>query len=409
MPFTKIEQAIAADRPRRARHRRRRRGSRERRRPHHGGREDHARDDGLHDPPHERRDLHADRGRAARRAPAPAHGGEQHRGPAHRVHRLGRRAARHDHRHLRGRPRDDRAGAARSADTGPDDLARPGHIFPLRYREGGVLKRAGPHRGRGRPRPPRRAATRQVCSPRSSNDDGTMARLPELERFAAEHGLLLISIADLIRYRRHREKLVRRVSEARIPTRHGDFTAYVFESLLDGVEHLAFVRGEVVGERATCWCASTPSASPATCSGRCAAIAACSSTSRSSASPGGRRASSCTCAGTRDAASGSGTSCGRTRSRTRAATPSRPTWSSAFPPTPRVRHRLPDPRRPRDLDDAAHDEQSRRSTAASRATVSRSSSACRCTSRRPTRTSRTCARSRRRSVTSSTSTATADI
>ena len=80
------------------------------------------------------------------------------------------------------------------------------------------------------------------------NDDGTMARLPELERFAAEHELELISIADLIRYRRHREKLVRRVSEARIPTRHGDFTAYVFESLLDGVEHLAFVRGR--GRRA---------------------------------------------------------------------------------------------------------------------------------------------------------------
>jgi 3,4-dihydroxy 2-butanone 4-phosphate synthase/GTP cyclohydrolase II len=80
------------------------------------------------------------------------------------------------------------------------------------------------------------------------NDDGTMARLPQLEAFAAEHGLHLITIADLIRYRRHREKLVRRVSEARIPTRHGDFTAYVFESLLDGVEHMAFVRGDVSGQ-----------------------------------------------------------------------------------------------------------------------------------------------------------------
>jgi 3,4-dihydroxy 2-butanone 4-phosphate synthase/GTP cyclohydrolase II len=75
-----------------------------------------------------------------------------------------------------------------------------------------------------------------------------MARLPELEVFAAEHGLQVISIADLIRYRRHSEKLVRRVSEARIPTRHGDFTAYVFQSLLDGVEHMAFVRGEVAGQ-----------------------------------------------------------------------------------------------------------------------------------------------------------------
>jgi 3,4-dihydroxy 2-butanone 4-phosphate synthase/GTP cyclohydrolase II len=75
-----------------------------------------------------------------------------------------------------------------------------------------------------------------------------MARGPALVRFAEEHGLLLVSIAQLIRYRRHREKLVRRVSEARIPTAHGDFTAYVFESLLDGTEHMAFVRGDVAGE-----------------------------------------------------------------------------------------------------------------------------------------------------------------
>jgi 3,4-dihydroxy 2-butanone 4-phosphate synthase/GTP cyclohydrolase II len=74
-----------------------------------------------------------------------------------------------------------------------------------------------------------------------------MARLPALQAFAAEHGLQIISIADLIRYRRVREKLVRRVSEARIPTRHGEFTAYVYESILDGAEHLAFVRGEVAG------------------------------------------------------------------------------------------------------------------------------------------------------------------
>jgi 3,4-dihydroxy 2-butanone 4-phosphate synthase/GTP cyclohydrolase II len=72
----------------------------------------------------------------------------------------------------------------------------------------------------------------------------------DLERFAAEHGLVMISIADLIRYRSRREKLVRRVSEARIPTNHGEFTAYVFESLLDGVEHMALVRGEVSGDEA---------------------------------------------------------------------------------------------------------------------------------------------------------------
>jgi 3,4-dihydroxy 2-butanone 4-phosphate synthase/GTP cyclohydrolase II len=130
--------------------------------------------------------------------------------------------------------------------TRPEDLARPGHIFPLRYREGGVLKRAGHTEAAVD------LARLAGCYPAGvlaevTNDDGTMARLPELERFAAEHDLQLISIADLIRYRRHREKLVRRVSEARIPTRHGDFTGYVFESLIDGVEHLAFVRGEVAG------------------------------------------------------------------------------------------------------------------------------------------------------------------
>ncbi len=81
------------------------------------------------------------------------------------------------------------------------------------------------------------------------NDDGTMKRLTDLERFADDHGLVLVTIADLIRYRRHREKLVRRVSEARIPTPHGDFVAHVFESLLDGTEHVAFVKGEVAGKQ----------------------------------------------------------------------------------------------------------------------------------------------------------------
>jgi 3,4-dihydroxy 2-butanone 4-phosphate synthase/GTP cyclohydrolase II len=133
--------------------------------------------------------------------------------------------------------------------TRPQDLARPGHIFPLRYREGGVLKRAGHTEAAV---DLARLAGLQPAGVLAevTNDDGTMARLPELERFAAEHGLVLVSIADLIRYRSRREKLVRRVSEARIPTDHGDFTAYVYESLLDGVEHMAFVHGEVAGRDA---------------------------------------------------------------------------------------------------------------------------------------------------------------
>src|SRR3954451_12589109 len=127
------------------------------------------------------------------------------------------------------------------------DFARPGHIFPLRYRDGGVLKRAG-HTEASVDLARLAGLSPAGVLAEVVNDDGTMARLPQLEGFAAEHALHLITIADLIRYRRHREKLVRRVSEARIPTRHGDFTAYVFESLLDGVEHMAFVRGDVSGQ-----------------------------------------------------------------------------------------------------------------------------------------------------------------
>ncbi len=130
--------------------------------------------------------------------------------------------------------------------TGADDLARPGHIFPLRYRRGGVLKRAG-HTEAAVDLARLAGLTPAGVLAEVVNDDGTMARLPDLERFAERHGLVLVSIADLIRYRRQREKLVRRVSEARIPTRHGEFTAYVFASLVDGAEHLAFVRGDVAG------------------------------------------------------------------------------------------------------------------------------------------------------------------
>jgi 3,4-dihydroxy 2-butanone 4-phosphate synthase/GTP cyclohydrolase II len=127
------------------------------------------------------------------------------------------------------------------------DLARPGHIFPLRYRDGGVLKRAG-HTEAAIDLSRLAGLYPSGVLAEIVNDDGTMQRRPQLEEFAAEHGLVLVTIADLIRYRRHREKLVRRVSEARIPTQYGDFTAHVFQSLLDDTEHLAFVRGEVSGQ-----------------------------------------------------------------------------------------------------------------------------------------------------------------
>ncbi len=132
-------------------------------------------------------------------------------------------------------------------DTKPTDLARPGHIFPLRYAEGGVLKRAGHTEAAvDLARMAGLAPAGVLCE--IVNDDGTMARVPDLVSFCAEHDLLMISIAQLIRYRRQTEKLIRRVAEARIPTDWGDFTCYVYESVLDGEQHVAMVRGAVQGE-----------------------------------------------------------------------------------------------------------------------------------------------------------------
>jgi 3,4-dihydroxy 2-butanone 4-phosphate synthase/GTP cyclohydrolase II len=132
--------------------------------------------------------------------------------------------------------------------TRPGDLLRPGHIFPLEAREGGVLKRAGhTEAALDLARLAGLYPAGVLCEVVNDKKDD-MARVPELERFADEHGLLLISIADLVRYRRQTEKLIRRITEARLPTRWGDFTCYAYESLLDGTEHLAFVRGAVQGE-----------------------------------------------------------------------------------------------------------------------------------------------------------------
>lgn len=126
------------------------------------------------------------------------------------------------------------------------DFARPGHIFPLRARPGGVLKRAGHTEAAVD------LATLAGLKPAGVlceivKPDGSMARVPDLIEFCKEHDLIFISIADLVRYRRQTEKLVTRLSEATIPTNHGEFQAVVYESVLDGVEHVAFVRGEPAG------------------------------------------------------------------------------------------------------------------------------------------------------------------
>ncbi len=129
--------------------------------------------------------------------------------------------------------------------TRPTDLNRPGHVFPLRYREGGVLKRAGHTEATvDLCRLAGKAPVGVLCEVVTA-DKSDMARLPDLEAFAERHGLPLVTIADLIRYRRRHEKLVRRVAEASLPTEYGAFNALVYESVLDHEQHMALVYGDL--------------------------------------------------------------------------------------------------------------------------------------------------------------------
>ncbi len=126
----------------------------------------------------------------------------------------------------------------------PEDFLRPGHVFPLRAMEGGVLRRAGHTEAAvDLARLAGFAPVGVLCEILA--DDGHMARLPQLEVFAAEHGLRIVSIADLIRYRLRRDPFVRREGETRLPTVYGEFRAVVYENTLDGVGHLALVKGDV--------------------------------------------------------------------------------------------------------------------------------------------------------------------
>ncbi len=131
--------------------------------------------------------------------------------------------------------------------TRPSDLVQPGHVFPLRARPGGVLQRAG-----------HTEASVDLCKlaglyPAAiiceiMNEDGTMARLPDLVKFAQKHDLIVASIADLIRYRHAREKLIEKIASAHLPTRYGAFTIHAYRSLTDGKEHIALVMGDVAGK-----------------------------------------------------------------------------------------------------------------------------------------------------------------
>lgn len=128
--------------------------------------------------------------------------------------------------------------------TQPDDLCRPGHIFPLLYKEGGVLKRAGHTEAAVDLAEMAQLYPAGVIG-ELINDDGTMMLLPELKIFAKKFGIPMLTVADIVRHRRRYEKLVNRVSQARLPTPFGDFTACVYESYLDGIQHIALIKGDV--------------------------------------------------------------------------------------------------------------------------------------------------------------------
>jgi len=136
--------------------------------------------------------------------------------------------------------------AAIDPDTRPEDISMPGHVFPLRARPGGVLERAGHTEAAvDLARLAGLAPAGLICE--IISPDGTMARRPELETFAAKHGLKMITVADLIRYRRRTERLVERSSSVTLPTRFGEFTGYGYTSTTDGRTHMALVVGDVDG------------------------------------------------------------------------------------------------------------------------------------------------------------------
>ncbi len=128
--------------------------------------------------------------------------------------------------------------------TKPEDLAQPGHVFPLRAREGGVLVRAGHTEAIvDLSRLAGLCPAGVICE--TMNDDGSMARLPQLEVMAEKHGIKIVSVADLIAYRRRHEKLVHQIAEAKLPAKFGEFTAIAYKSDIDHDEHLALVMGDI--------------------------------------------------------------------------------------------------------------------------------------------------------------------
>jgi 3,4-dihydroxy 2-butanone 4-phosphate synthase/GTP cyclohydrolase II len=138
--------------------------------------------------------------------------------------------------------------AAINPDTRPSDLARPGHVSPLRSRDGGVLVRAGQTEAAvDLARMAGLYPAGVICE--IMNEDGTMARVPELTKFAKKHGLLIITIADLIQHRMQTERLVKRIAQAELPTEHGAFRIFAYANQLDSETHVALVRGDIADGR----------------------------------------------------------------------------------------------------------------------------------------------------------------
>ncbi len=132
----------------------------------------------------------------------------------------------------------------------PDDLVSPGHIFPLRARKGGVLVRTGQTEGStDLARLAGLKSSAVICE--IMNDDGTMARMPDLEKFAAEHDLKIATIADLVAYRLKNESFVHCIASAKLPTYYGEFTVYGYENDIDDNQHVALVKGEITPEEPT--------------------------------------------------------------------------------------------------------------------------------------------------------------
>ena len=165
----------------------------------------------------------------------------------------------HDHRHLRRRPRDDGPRRDRPADEAARTSRARATCSRCARCSGGVLQRAGQTEAAiDLARLAGLYPAGVICE--VMNEDGTMARVPQLEAFCREHGLRMITIRDLIQHRMQTERLVRKIAEANLPTSYGDFRIHAFESLIDGQHHVALVMGEVRHEATPSSCASTPSA-----------------------------------------------------------------------------------------------------------------------------------------------------